>query len=425
MIQEETIAAIATAIGSAGVAIVRLSGARAFEVAERVAGRRIRTGVQFVKMPLDECLVLGFKSPKSYTGEDCVEFQCHGGRVTPQRILDALLSSGARLAQRGEFTRRAFLNGKLDYDQAESVLELIHAKTERAADIALAGLRGERNKSFRELYDRAIALSSHLEHALDVFEDELPESFYAQTERACRELEEESRQIIRRSREGKILREGALVVLAGPPNAGKSSLMNALLNENRAIVSDIPGTTRDSIEEWLSIDGYPIRLVDTAGLRASDDAIESEGVRRAEKLIASAQIVLRFTEEKTDDAREIAVCGKADILSSDRKRDLREKGVRVHSAVTGEGLEELKVAITERLRQLFAASEGETACFEDDTSLAVLREALFLLTASAHDDLVLLATDVRRFAERVGELIGATYSSDLLDALFSRFCVGK
>ena len=427
-----TIAAIATAPGLAGVAIVRVSGPEARAVAAKVAGRTIRTGLQFVRMPLDECVVLGFAAPHSYTGEDVVEFQCHGGAVVPRRILSALVSAGARLARRGEFTERAFLNGKLDYEQAESVLDLIHAKTVRAADAAREGLAGVREKRLRALYDRALSLSSEFEHALDIDEGELPDDFHTGLRTAFGDLVADLEAAIRSLREGKLLREGALVVLAGPPNAGKSSLMNALLEENRAIVSDIPGTTRDTIEEWMDLGGYPIRLVDTAGLRRTDDTIEAEGVKRAEELIAAADVVLNLGEEDLTGAASrgtvLKIQAKCDL--SDRPSSAAPASLRV-SAKTGEGLADLKAAVVAQLENR-VASAGDLSSAASSERLSVLLEVESVLKATGEElrvpgavDLVLAGNGVRLATERLGTLVGATYSEDLLDRLFSRFCVGK
>lgn len=407
MDESKTIAALATAPGLSGVAIVRVSGPDAYEIAARVAGRGVKTGLQFVKMPLDECVILGFKAPKSYTGEDVIEFQCHGGAVVPRQILEALFAAGARQARRGEFTERAFLNGKLSYTEAESVLDLIHAKTSRAAEAAREGLKGRRDAELRALYERALALSSELEHALDIDEGELPESFFAALRVARADLGAALEARLRAEREGKLLREGALVVLAGPPNAGKSSLMNALLDENRAIVSDIPGTTRDTIEEWMDLGGYPIRLVDTAGLRATGDRIEAEGVKRAEDLIAKADVVLNLG---VDGVGGIKLHAKCDLGGEG-------EGLKV-SAKTGEGLTALKEAIV-------AALEKKDLSGADDRTTGVLLSARALLEDANAEDLVLFANTARRVSEALGSLIGATYSEDLLTRLFSRFCVGK
>ena len=426
MILGDTIAAVATASGRGGIAIVRVSGPEAFAVAERLTGRRpvpgriaLRRVVAAPGRTLDEAVVLAFAAPHSYTGEDVVEFQCHGGTVTSRRILSACFTAGARLARRGEFTQRALLNGRLDCDQAEAVLDLIDARTEKAADAALEGLAGRRRRVCRELYEQTLELSSRLEYALDVDEAELPEGFHAEVRAALGSLRASFRAAIVRANEGRLLREGALVVLAGPPNVGKSSLMNALLEENRAIVSDVPGTTRDSIEEWLDLDGWPIRLVDTAGLRATGDAVEAEGVRRSEALIAQADVVVRLAEGADTVApnagRELCVTSKCDLV--------RGAGLNV-SAKTGEGLAELKRELVARVAAL-----PERATPDDGLPLTeplvVSVAALERLLAAGTLDLVLAANEVRAAETRIGEAIGATYSADLLERLFSRFCVGK
>ena len=425
MILGDTIAAIATAPGRGGVAIVRVSGSEAFSIAERLTGIRDQgPGIRVGRIAhVDEGVILFFKGPHSYTGEDVVEFQCHGGAVTPRRILEACLAAGARLARRGEFTERAFLNGKLDYGQAESVLDLIDAKTARAADAALEGLAGRKRRALKALYDRALDLSTQLEHALDVAEDELPAGFLASVASSASSLKSSLRDAIRRSTEGRLLQRGALVVLAGPPNAGKSSLLNALLEENRAIVSDIPGTTRDSIEAWIDLDGWPIRLVDTAGLRESADEVEGEGVKRAEELLLKADLVLwmgtpSFVSRLP--SRVLRLHPKCDLGRGD--------GLNV-SAKTGEGLDELKRAIVAKLETQIAASdageapEGDVVAYQE--ALAFLDGGRETEDARRDEDLVLLANGVRAAAERLGAAVGATYSADMLDNLFSRFCVGK
>ena len=432
MASGDTIAAIATAPGRGGVAVVRVSGPDSFAVARKLTrddklGARIsERGMSVKKLyspsaisgstsspaPLDEALVLCFHAPRSYTGEDVVEFQCHGGTVTPRRVLEACFAAGARLARRGEFTQRAFLNGRIDSDQAEAVIDLIDAKTARAADAALAGLSGSRQRELRALYESALDLSVKIEHALDISEEELPEGFQSEIDSAVEALRVALSAAIRRAHEGKLLREGALVVLAGPPNAGKSSLMNALLEENRAIVSDVPGTTRDTIEEWMDLGGWPVRLVDTAGLRETVDAVEAEGVRRSEALISQARLVLQLGD---------CVAPKGcEVIRIHAKCDLdRGEGLNV-SAKTGEGLDALKREMVLRLETL-----AENAPADDDRGSSALQEALAAVEFAPSGDLVLTGNVVRTAAERLGELVGATYSADFLDNLFSRFCVGK
>lgn len=416
--EPRTIAAIATAPGRGAVAIVRVSGPDAFAVAERLTGRRAAPGrialrtISSGGTLIDRCVVLAFAAPRSYTGEDIVEFQCHGGSVTPRRILEACFAAGARLARRGEFTERAFLNGRIDLSEAEGVIELVDAKTDRAADDALSRQGGSASRAYRALYDRLLKLSATLEHALDVDESDLPPGFL---ENAAAEAAEVKRQIDRAlvlAHEGRILRDGAFVVLAGPPNAGKSSLMNALLGTSRAIVSATPGTTRDSIEEWLDIGGWPVRLVDTAGLRGTSDEIEAEGVRRAEALMEKADLILALD---CDVAGAMRVHSKCDLS--------REDGVINVSSVTGEGLDALRSAIVAELsRQSADLDESTPTPSEREKSL--LSEARAALAEIA-GDIVLAANSVRSASDALARLVGAVYSDDLLDSLFSRFCVGK
>lgn len=405
--QRELIAAIATPPGRGGVAVIRLSGEGAFELAKVLSGKVVRPReVQYVDLKVDRAVMISFASPASYTGEDVVEFQTHGGEVTPKRVLELCLKNGARLAHRGEFTERAFLNGKLSLDEAEAVLDLIDAKTERAADDALEGLAGKRKSVLKALYTAALSISTDLEHALDISEDELPEDFLPRLESERAALIKSMDEAIKKAKAGKILRSGALVVLKGAPNAGKSSLMNALLGENRAIVSNIEGTTRDSIEEWLDLDGWPIRLVDTAGLRESDDVIEQEGVKRTEKLIKEADIVIGLDTEG-----DIRVHSKADLGKGE--------GLNV-SAKTGEGLEELKAAIVAEVEKVLEKKEVPAS----DEDLSTIIEAK-KLCETPFFDIVLAANEIRSAAEKLGKRIGAVYSEDLLTSVFSRFCVGK
>lgn len=428
----DTIAAVATAPGPAGVAVVRISGPDAFEVAARLSGRSPTPGaVSTAKISnaksgatIDRCVVIAFKSPRSYTGEDVVEIQCHGGIATPRRVLESALAAGARLARRGEFTERALLNGKLDYDQAKSVLDLINAKTDRAADSALEGLSGKKKRECRDLYDDAVSLSAKLEYALDVSEEDLGDSFFASVENDFGELQAKIRKAAARIREGRLLRDGALVVMAGPTNVGKSSLLNALLDDERAIVSDIPGTTRDAIEAWLDIDGWPVRLIDTAGLRETDDEVEAEGVRRTKSLVAKADLVLRLHEASNDlkdaTAEELAVFTKCDLCPEAHDK---ANGVFT-SAKTREGIEELRGEIAKRLETL-AEKSGEGELSSGEYALDALLKADAALDIPQPCEPVIMANAARNAADTIGRLLGMTYSSDMLEKLFSRFCVGK
>ena len=472
----DTIAALATAPGKAGVAVVRVSGPEAFALAEKLTHRPVSPGRITCRklyrlspppttnsLPIDDAVILAFKGPNSYTGEDVVEFQCHGGSVTPRRALEACFAAGARLARRGEFTERAFLNGRIDLSEAEAVIDLIDAKTEAAADDALAHMGGERKRRYRALYDQAVSLSSELEHSLDIDESDLSEEFLAHLHSSLFTLHSSLQKAIEQEKQSVRLKDGFLVVLAGPPNAGKSSLLNALLGEARAIVSDIPGTTRDSIEAWTDLGGIPVRLVDTAGLRGTSDAVEAEGVRRAEGLIARADVVLMLSE--SGEAESLPLLNKdisnssysggrdssaPEIIRIRSKSDLQKtsSGCRASgselnvSAKTGEGLDELRAILAARLVELEPRQNGRgldlliAACDELSAfvspspltphPLPLTPHSSFLISHSSFSaDPVIAADAVRNAAEMLGKLIGATYSDDLLDALFSRFCVGK
>ena len=435
--------------GRGGVAVVRVSGPAAFRIASEVTGRKVDASMagRFFHspfhpagqrdpvrtQPIDDGLVLVFAAPRSYTGEDVVELQGHGGTVAPRRVLEACIAAGARLARRGEFTERAFLNGRLDLGMAEAVIDLVDARTDRAADDAAARLLGAASRPFEQMYAAAIDLSSRVEHALDFSEDELPGDFIDGLLRDVGALLGRVEGRLSTAREGRIRRAGALVVLAGRPNAGKSSLMNALLGEGRAIVSGEAGTTRDSIEEGVEICGWPVRLVDTAGIREADGEVEREGVRRAEALMAEADVVLLVAEPGDDappNARPdaVRVLSKCDLCDAGGPRPAADAAV-VTSARTGEGVDALRAAIAARLERLAAKSAEETGA--DVTTRQ--KEALSLARASLDaarealsiPDLVLAANEMRSAAEALGRILGKVYSEDLLDALFSRFCVGK
>ena len=437
-LSEDTIAAVATPLGRGGVAVVRVSGPRAFEIASSLSSKEPRVGrIVFARFSegdkiLDEGLLLSFKAPHSFTGEDVVEFQCHGGTVAPQRILDAAIHAGARLARRGEFTERAFLNGKMSFEQAEALLDFIDAKTERAADAALGELVADESSvsgirhTVRRFYDEAVAISSELEYSLDVDEGDLADSFFEELEAKTLSLIKAIDAEAVRLKERRILREGALVVLLGPPNAGKSSLLNAILSEARAIVSDVAGTTRDSIEAWADIRGWPVKLVDTAGIRKGGEnfgEIEAEGVRRSEELAKKADIVIAFGDFADG-------CGigleSSKVIKITPKCDLKRGDYLNVSALTHEGVEELKLEIASRLECL-AAGADEAESGDGERYLSSLVRARGVLSAAdfRSRDAVLLGNGVRRASQILGEAVGADYSDDLLTSLFSRFCVGK
>lgn len=441
MILGDTIAAIATAPGRGGVAVVRVSGPDAWAVAGRVSGRRISDGdvgrfffSKFMSAPdaasrggggrvADSGLVLVFRGPRSYTGEDVVEFHGHGGSIPPRRVLDACLAAGARPAAPGEFTERAFLNGKMDLPAAEAVMDLVDARTGRAAEDAQARLRGALSPAYARLYDELVGMSAQVEHLLDVSEDEIPDGTMESVADGARDARRRVAAMLSTAHEGRVLREGALVVIAGAPNAGKSSLMNALLGEGRAIVSAVAGTTRDSIEECLDIGGWPVRLVDTAGLRETPDPVEAEGVRRAAGLIDGADVVVALD---CDIAGAIAVHAKCDLdaAPAQGRASGRDRAPLRISSKTGEGLDLLRREIVSRIEAL-AARPSDAAADVTARQVSLLERARAALGEVDASEPVLAANSLRRAAEAVGRIVGRIYSEDLLESVFSRFCVGK
>ena len=308
VIPDDTIVALATAPGRAGIAVVRVSGPEAWSIGAKIAGlssapRSLASSFRHVRFRArggdvaDDGVILFFAAPRSYTGEDVVELQCHGGGIPSRLLLEAAVAAGARPAEPGEFTKRAFLNGKIDLARAEAVMDLVAARTERAATVARAQMDGRLSDAVNAAFDSLVDIQASVEHLLDFDEDEIPSSFCDDSARALLELEGRLDHLSSNWHAGHLLREGALAVISGLPNAGKSSLLNALLGRDRAIVSDIPGTTRDSIEESFDVDGIPVRLVDTAGLRSgAADAIEAEGVARSEALIRNADLHIRVVD---------------------------------------------------------------------------------------------------------------------------------
>jgi tRNA modification GTPase len=342
-------------------------------------------------------------------------------------LLEAVLAAGARLAEAGEFSKRAFLNGRMDLTQAEAVCDFIQAKTDRMAHVARAQLDGSLGSRINRLYDAMTAHCADIEHQLDFEEGELPDTFVRQTATAVQETQAQIQQLIASwNASGHLLRDGALVVISGKPNAGKSSLLNALLGRDRAIVHDAPGTTRDAIEESCALDGIPLRLVDTAGLRDTADAVEQEGVSRAHRLMRQADINLYLIDGTTreapprdlDPARTIIVFTKSDLAAPPEAG-----GAVAVSSKTGEGFDALGKMI---LRKLGADSGHDNIVNARHAGeLRTAHEAATHALAALSCDLVIAANHLRDAAEALGRIVGRCYADDLLDTVFSRFCVGK
>ena len=448
----DTIVALATAPGRAGVAIVRVSGPGAWAIGAKIAGlpaaprslagtfRHVRFRARGGEVA-DDGVILFFAAPRSYTGEDVVELQCHGGGIPSRLLLEAAVAAGARPAEPGEFTKRAFLNGKIDLAQAEAVMDLVAARTDRAAAAARAQMDGRLSNDVNAAFDALLDVHASIEHLLDFDEDEIPATFCADAAESLRALEERLRRLVSNWHAGHLLREGALAVISGLPNAGKSSLLNALLGRDRAIVSAIPGTTRDSIEESFDVDGIPVRLVDTAGLRAeASDAIEAEGVARSEALIRDADLHLRVVDASVplpaDEARAIAalppdrtivVLNKADLARGIENVPFSIPQVSL-SAKTGENLGEL----TRRMAELLASDEAAASAPEISErhrrEIERAREAVGAARewlAQCGEGLVLAAQRLAEGAEALGRVTGRVWSEELLDTVFGKFCVGK
>jgi tRNA modification GTPase len=421
----DTIFALSSGRPPAAISVIRVSGPGAHDAGERIAGAlpAPRTAaVRELRHPatgelLDEALVLRFDEPASSTGENIVEFQCHGGRAVVDAVLAALASvEGLRLAEPGEFTRRAFENGRIDLTEAEGLADLIEAETESQRKAALLLAEGGLRKQIGQWQDRLLSLSAEAERAIDY--DEEDETVDRALLGDCAALAAELREWIERPRV-EPLKDGVRVVVAGPPNVGKSSLLNAIAGEERAIVTDVPGTTRDHIEVPLALDGVPVLLTDTAGLRETGDEVEAIGVARAERLVEGADVLVWLGEpaEGPPHPQLIRVHAKSDLRGEPPEGSI---GV---SAVTGEGLKPLLERIGEEAKSVLP-DEGAIAL--NRRQARHIEEAAAALgdTASARDP-VILAENLRLARAAFDRLTGKAGVEDLLDALFGRFCLGK
>ena len=436
-VTRDTIAAVATPTGRGGIGAIRISGPRVVQIAQAVLGRlpepRHATYAAFRDARgevLDRGLALYFAPPHSYTGEAVLELQGHGGPIVLQEVLSACLDAGARLAEPGEFTRRAFLEGKIDLAQAEAVADLIDAASREAARSALRSLSGEFSAAIDRLRMKITELRALTEAMLDFPEEEVDALHRDDARARLADLRAVLEGVIARSRQGSLLRSGVHVVLAGPPNVGKSSLLNRLAGEERAIVTPIPGTTRDALREPVQIEGVPLTLVDTAGLRASGDAIERLGMERTRREIASADVVLLVAEaENRESAALDELPATALQLAVFNKVDLHPgfsppQGALAVSARTGAGLEELRKAILEAVGW---SSSGESTFLARERHLRALRAcAEHLARAEAEAGRwELYAEELRLAHDQLASITGAFTSDDLLGEIFSRFCIGK
>ena len=457
----ETIAAISTATGSGGIGIIRMSGEKCFEILKKIfvtpqeldwnniKGYTIKYGYIVnaeTKEKIDEVLVSFFKNPKSYTRENMCEINSHGGIVVERKILEQCLKNGAELAEPGEFTKRAFLNGRIDLSQAESVIELINAKSDREAHESLNQLQGELSRKINSIKFKILDIMADIEASIDYPEYDIEELTEEKTIRVLNEVREDLIKLEESFHTGKLIREGIKTAIIGQPNAGKSSLLNAILKEDRAIVSEYAGTTRDTIEEFITIKDIPLKIIDTAGIRDTDNVIEKIGVEKALKIAEDADLVIAIIDNSKElDNEDIKIL---DIIKSknaiivlnkidkeDKKAENREEILKVNkpvvkiSAVTKEGIEDLYNEIIKMFNINKIEATNETVITnvrhknQIDKAVKSIKEAINVAKERQTEDI--LAIYIKQTLEDLGEITGNNVSEDIINKIFSKFCLGK
>ena len=447
---DDTIAAISTAQGIGAISIIRVSGPKAFEIVSKIFSNK-----KFLEAPshtihygyivdngkkIDEVLVSKMNGPKTFTCEDVAEINAHGGITTTNEILELVLVNGARLAEPGEFTKRAFLNGRIDLTEAEGIMDLINSKTDKAREMALNQVSGEVSNLIRDLRNDLAGIISNIEVNIDYPEyEDTPVMTNNKVKNSLNSLEKKINNILEKSNEGEIIKNGIKTVIAGKPNVGKSSLLNRLLGEDRAIVTDVQGTTRDSIEASLVIDNIVLNLIDTAGIRDTSDTVESIGVSKSLSLIDQADLVLfvlnyneemtadeRMILEKSRDKNHIIIVNKTDL---EKKLDTSELDNPIYISIKDDkNIDEIK----DRIKELFNLEKIETGDLTYLTSArskAILRQVLDSVSDVREGidnyPIDIVEIDLKKIWDLLGDIIGENYSEELLDELFSRFCVGK
>lgn len=443
-----TICAISTPYGSGGIAVIRVSGEQSISIvdtlfqgrgslSEAKAGTVHFGRIQRENELLDEVLCSVFLAPHSFTGEDTVEIACHGSVYIQQTMLQWLLDAGCRAAEPGEFTRRAFLNGKMDLAQAEAVADLIAAQSKAEKDLALSQLRGSVSNELAALRERLLHFTSLIELELDFADhEELEFADRSELTDLAVEIETKLKNLLSSFRTGNAIRHGIPVAIIGAPNVGKSTLLNALLGENRAIVSDIQGTTRDTIEDTLVLDGILFRLIDTAGLRETSDTIENMGIERSRQAIERAQIVVHVNDDLTIDDLTIdcsidvhcpiiRVLNKADLLRNERVKELRSEGLLI-SAKKGE-IEPLKQELVRIARESMQTSAVMLSNARHYDAIARAHDAIIRVQQGLKDGLSgeLLSMDLQDCLNALGEVTGQITNQEVLVNIFSKFCIGK
>lgn len=455
----DTIAAISTPVGEGAISIVRLSGPEAVSIANQLfTGKNLHDvdshTIHYGKIldpsadtVADEVMMSVMRAPKTFTCEDIVEINCHGGVVAVSRILEIVLENGARIAEPGEFTKRAFLNGRIDLSQAEAVMDVIQSKTDQAMNVALHQLDGKLSKLITELRQALIETIAHVEVNIDYPEyDDVEEMSHELMNEKTSFVHGEIDRLLQVAKQGKILREGIKTAIIGRPNVGKSSLMNSLIQEERAIVTDVPGTTRDVIEEYVNVRGIPLKLIDTAGIRETEDIVEKIGVERSHQILAEADLVLFMlnnNEALTDEDREIfalledlnyiVIINKVDLERqidwNEIKTLTKDNAMITTSLIEEKGIDNLEAALAD----LFFSSEvatDEAAYISNVRHIQLLKQAKLALEDATNAlelnmPLDIVQIDIRRTWEFLGEIIGDTASESLIDQLFSQFCLGK
>ena len=459
MYQTETIAAIATALSPAGIGIIRISGEDALAVADRVFaaadGKKKLAGQKGYTVHyghivedgevIDEVLALVMRSPHSYTTENSVEFQCHGGLLVLRRILSAILRNGARMAEPGEFTKRAFLGGRIDLSQAEAVMDLINAKNDYARKSSVRQLSGSLSEIIKDLRSRIIYESAYIESALDDPEHISLEGYPEHLREVVTPMAEEISKLADTFSSGRVLREGIQTVILGKPNAGKSSLMNVLVGEDRAIVTDVEGTTRDTLEEQIHLRGISLNIIDTAGIRETDNIVEKIGVDKARNIVDKADLILyivdgsrRLDENDAEiidligDRKAIVLLNKSDltqVLTAEEVENASGRPVLPVSAKEQTGID----ALEEKIEEMFLSGEID---FNDElvitndrhrTALEAAKESLLLVLQSIDEGMTedFFTVDLLNAYEQLGTIIGESMEDDLADEIFKRFCMGK
>ena len=458
----DTIAAIATARGEAGIGIVRVSGTLALTIAAEVF--RSPRGVAPTELPthtltyghvvdttasdeiIDEVLLGIMHAPRTYTGEDIVEFNCHGGTIPLTAVLDLVVKNGARIAEPGEFTKRAFLNGRLDLAQAEAVAELIASKTDLSRKIAVEALAGKLSDTVNGLNDRLAALLAEIEASIDFPEEDLDFMKVETQLEAARAVQTELTTLLETATEGRLITEGVNVAILGRPNVGKSSLLNALVGTTRAIVTNIPGTTRDTIEEMINIGGIPLKLIDTAGIRHTDDVVEQQGVERSKAVQDRAELLLMMFDasqplndadlellKAAESSKAILMLNKMDLPVVTSPTALLahcpKKRVVETVILEGKGLDKLKATISEELLggELVIGESPIVTNARHQEALRRANEGLGYAIESLENAMPpdLIAVDLRISLDGLGDIVGKTTTEDILDRIFSQFCVGK